>query len=402
MAVIWAAAAAIGALLALAGVAVATSTIVAIISAVVLVVVVIPMMVYNRILEYEQDNPGKEIGVWTYIGLGALGIADVTGIPFIIEGIVGQRATGGELKGWDRGARLGQGVTMLGMLVFGAVRFFKGRAGGAPPGRPVVDPNAPPEVQPPPEARPPGVEPPEQRPPEARPPEVEPPEPGPPEARPPAPYDPATRTDAELVADLEPAPRAGETPAQAQARVNRAQIEIDARRAQAVYDRLPDDPPRLDLRAEDANRLENPNAHTTGRPYGPAGGRHDPGIPLERTAAPPGEATIEGRIHGDAPWTNAENSSFKWFDDPTMNNAVNEYLRTNWEAIRNDLALGGRHSNFVRAGRAVGEGYINENMGGAGPRQARYMVTSNFRITILPKATAPYFYVLTTFPAVWP
>jgi hypothetical protein len=393
---IWLVATGIGALIvALGYAAVATSTIAAIIGAVLLVLVIVPLMIYNRVLEYRQDNPGKDIGIWTGIGLGLLGIADVTGIPFIIEAAAGQRITGGELHGWERGFRLGQGIVMLGTVLFGAYRFFKGSGPKPVPApekspvvvdpnaKPVVDPNAPPVVDP--------NAPPELRPPEVRPPEI----------RPPEPYDPALRTDAELLTDLDPLPRAGETPAEAQARVNRAQIEIDARRAQGIHDQLGAEPPRLDMRLEDANP-DNANAHTTGRPFGPNGGRHDPGIPLERTAAPPGDATIEGRIYGDAPWTRPENSSFKWFDDPTLNNAVNDYIQANWELIRNDLALDGAHNNFVRTGNAVGEGYINENMNGAGPRLARYMVTSNFRITILPKATAPYFYVITTFPAIWP
>jgi hypothetical protein len=156
---IFAVAAGISALLALAGIAVAAAKIALIIGVVLLVIVVIPLLIYNRVQEYHKDNPGKEIGVWTGIGLGLLGILDVTGIPFIIEAAVGKRATGGELHGWDRGFRLGQGIVMLATAIFSAYKFFSrgtptarpgGGGGSTPidPNAPPVDPNAPPQVDP--------------------------------------------------------------------------------------------------------------------------------------------------------------------------------------------------------------------------------------------------------------
>lgn len=145
--VVFAAAAAISALLAVVGIPATVSEVAAIIGLVLLVLVVIPLMIYNRVQEYHRDNPGKPIGFWTGVGLGLLGIADLTGIPFIIEAAVGKRATGGELHGFERGERLGQGIVMLVAAVVSGAKFLRGGA-GADPLRAPVDPNAPPVVDP--------------------------------------------------------------------------------------------------------------------------------------------------------------------------------------------------------------------------------------------------------------
>jgi hypothetical protein len=402
---IWALAAGIGALIvALGFAAVATAKIALIIGVVLLVLVIIPMMIYNRVQEYHQDNPGKEIGVWTGIGLGLLGIADVTGIPFIIEAAVGQRATGGELHGWDRGFRLGQGIVMLGTLIFGAYRFFKGRGSGPivrneppavdPNAPPVPDPNAPPVPDP---NAPPVPDPNAPPAPEPRDLQPEPPSPA-------RQYDPSTRTGAQLVLDQDPTPGSGETPDLAARRARLATEEIESRRQLSIIDGLGDEPREVDVRADDATHRSR-GAHSVDK--------HGADIPLEmprdaagnRLPVPTGTKTIEGRIFGDTGWARPENNSFKWKSDAIMNNTVNEYMRTNWDQIRLDLAEGGQHSaNFNARNGAVGEGFFDPNQTlpgppGGRPPAAAFMETSLVRITIeLIPGPPPDFFIVTTFP----
>ncbi|MEV6494784.1 hypothetical protein AB0M20_40100 [Actinoplanes sp. NPDC051633] len=153
------------------------------------------------------------------------------------------------------------------------------------------------------------------------------------------------------------------------------------------YDALGDDPPRFDIASNDA---AHPAAHT--------GERHGPDVPLQRD---PSGRTIEGRIYGDPPWDRAENWSYRWTDPSTMNRAVNDYVRRNWEAIRSDLALNGRHRGSFDAGHQVGEGYYNNGMYGAGPQASRYATTSfaQVRIQLVPGSNPPVPFVVTAFPS---
>lgn len=122
--------------------------IIGIVVAVVAVIGVVYLAVTNRWEEYRQDHKGEEPGTWAKIGLGLLGILDLTGIPFLIEGIAGQRVTGGELKGFARGERIGMGLvfTLASLLVVGRFLFRpKGRA--VPPGTETPGPVRPPGTE---------------------------------------------------------------------------------------------------------------------------------------------------------------------------------------------------------------------------------------------------------------
>lgn len=100
--------------------------IIAVLLAVVGLIVGIALQISSRFEEYKKDNNGKEAEGWTKFGLGVLGILDITGIPYLIEGIfLGHRFTGGELKDWERGSRIGMGAIMLGSLIFAAYTKFK-------------------------------------------------------------------------------------------------------------------------------------------------------------------------------------------------------------------------------------------------------------------------------------
>ena len=142
-------------------------------------------------------------------------------------------------------------------------------------------------------------------------------------------------------------------------------------RAMQAYEALGDAPPKVDMSKNDAAYTD---AHTLER--------HGPDIPLERNSAPVGDRTVEGRIYGDPPWGKPANYSYKWKDVSTMNRTVNDYLQNNWEQVRSDLALEGRHEATFNTGNAVGEGYYNSGQYGAGPRQAVYGQTSMATITI--------------------
>jgi hypothetical protein len=215
-----------------------------------------------------------------------------------------------------------------------------------------------------------------------------PPEPHPtlPEPAPTA-YDPLQRTDAELTLDTDPAPRAGETGPESAERSRLAKQE-QVRRAEAIFESLGERPRTINIEAEEPLHMDD--AHTMER--------HGPEIPLRR-ADNPGGRTIEGRIHGDPPWLKAENASARWFDRSVMNRTINEYIARNWNNIRADLAIDGRHSAAFDAGHAIGEGFVNEGMYGTGARNAVYSVTSRVRITIVrDPGTPPGFHVVTSFP----
>lgn len=203
-------------------------------------------------------------------------------------------------------------------------------------------------------------------------------------------YDPASRTTPELQTDRRPAPRTGETLAQARARVHAAEDEL-LRRAPAIYDALGESPREVNPRVEDPPHQAD-GAHTTG-PIG----KHGADIPLRRGDNPDGR-TIEGRIYGNPPWPEPHHSSSKWFSDLAMVRSVNEYMRVHWDVIRQDLALFGEHSGFGNAGSAIGEGF--RNMGTSATPVPLYLVTSLFRITIRLVPGPPVdFFVLTSFPS---
>ncbi|MFI7547582.1 hypothetical protein [Actinoplanes sp. NPDC049599] len=153
-------------------------------------------------------------------------------------------------------------------------------------------------------------------------------------------------------------------------------------------DQLGDEPPRFDIAANDAGYGAH-GAHTDDR--------HGPGIPLPRA---PGRQTVEGRVHGDDPWPRPENWSYRWTDPSTMNRTVNDYVRRNWDRIRDDLALEGAHDGGFDAGHRVGQGYYNDGMYGAGPRHSRYAETSlvKIRIRLVPGSDPPETFILTAFP----
>lgn len=202
-------------------------------------------------------------------------------------------------------------------------------------------------------------------------------------------YDPTVRSETELRTDLDPTQRTGETSAEALERVNRATEELQVREALSTYEALGENPRRVELRAEEPAHAD---AHTLER--------HGADVPLRR-ADNPGGRTIEGRIYGDSPWARPENASARWFSDSMMNRTVNEYLRTNWETIRSDLALEGRHTNVFDTGGAVGEGFYNGGAYGTGARNAVYSQTSMVRITILLDPGPPAgFHIITTFPSI--
>jgi len=166
--------------------------------------------------------------------------------------------------------------------------------------------------------------------------------------------------------------------------------DIQLSRWEHAYDQLGAEPPTFNVEANDAAHGTD-GAHTKDN--------HGPQIPLRRTAA--GVRTIEGRIYGDRGWDRPQNGSLKWDDPSTMNRTINDYVRHNWEKIRNDLAMGVKHRAVFDAHHRVGEGFVNKNMGGLGPREAQYATTSVVRIIIavVPGSDPPEPFIMTTFPS---
>lgn len=82
-----------------------------------------------------------------------------------------------------------------------------------------------------------------------------------------------------------------------------------------------------------------------------------------------------------------------------MNQVVEDYVRLNWEQIKLDMALNGRHATAFDAGTLVGEGFLNKGMGGAGSRQAVYAQTSLVRLIVnLDLGPPAGIFVYTIFP----
>ncbi|HEX7837060.1 MAG TPA: hypothetical protein VF469_06325, partial [Kofleriaceae bacterium] len=131
---------------AIVGAFIASATVAAIVTAVILIGGAIAISVYARFQEFYADNPGQSAGFWRGLGLVGLGIADLTGIPYMIEGIVGQRAFGAKMNTAQRTERFGMGLVFLvtfGLATWKGVKWFRGRAPAAP-----VDPHAPPAADP--------------------------------------------------------------------------------------------------------------------------------------------------------------------------------------------------------------------------------------------------------------
>ena len=370
------------------------------------------LSIVGRWQAFKADN-GRGPGFWEGAAIIGLGIADITGIPSIVEGIVGYRAFAmhnpdgtlrAKMNDFERAEAITGGIIALITLGLG-IRVLKGKLGTPPaavdpavrpPARP-VDPGAPPPVDPAtPRPPTPPVDPNAPRPVDPNAPDPNAPRPvdpnaPDPNAPPPAPaYDPTIRTFRELQGDRNPAPRPGESAAQAAERSRLAQEEI-LRRAPEILEQLGDEPRRVDVRAEEPARRPQ-GAHTIEN--------HGSDIPLRQTDAPPGGRSIEGRVTDTHPgWAERANSSFKWISDAVMNRVINDYLRANWERIRTNLALDGRHADAFDAGGLTGEGFVNSNMGGNGPPNPVYGRTSLVRIVVFLDPGPPAgFFVYTAFP----
>ena len=114
---------ALGALLVAAGVSAATAGIVVL---VVGLVVAVGFGIYSRWQEYKADHNGEGPGFWAGLGLVTIGILDITGIPFMIEGIVGQRITGGKLDNFQRSERFAMGLVFLVAMGVSAAKALRG------------------------------------------------------------------------------------------------------------------------------------------------------------------------------------------------------------------------------------------------------------------------------------
>ncbi|MCA9538852.1 MAG: hypothetical protein KC620_08185, partial [Myxococcales bacterium] len=155
-----------------------------------------------------------------------------------------------------------------------------------------------------------------------------------------------------------------------------------------LIDALGEAPPKLDLRAHE---LQYPRAHTVER--------HGPDIEYHRGDPQAGPRTIEGRIHGDAPWPTVENWSYQWTSHRAMNDTVNRLLREHWEEAKYLLATHPRPELTLDAGRAIGQGFFNSGMYGAGPRAGVQHQTSFVRIRLrLLRRDPPDWFVETAFP----
>ncbi len=101
--------------------------------------------IYSRWKEYQADHGGQGPGGWDAVGVVALGIADITGIPYIVEAAVGQRAFSphpmSEFERWERGT---EGIIFAALMFAGGAKKLFGRGPvEAPVVTPEVTPGAP-------------------------------------------------------------------------------------------------------------------------------------------------------------------------------------------------------------------------------------------------------------------
>ncbi len=86
--------------------------------------------IYNRFSEYSADHGGNGPSFWEGAAPVGLGIADLTGVPYIVEAAVGRRAFApkpmSDFERWERGT---QGVINLALVVAGGAKKLFGRTG---------------------------------------------------------------------------------------------------------------------------------------------------------------------------------------------------------------------------------------------------------------------------------
>ncbi|WP_285685541.1 DUF4157 domain-containing protein [Actinoplanes sp. NBRC 103695] len=106
---------------------IAAAEVAAIVTLAIMVVAGVGLNIYNRFQEFYADNPGQDAGFWRGLGLVGLGVADLTGIPFIVEGVVGQRAFGAEMDRFEANERLGMGLVFFGATLVSAKNFLRAK-----------------------------------------------------------------------------------------------------------------------------------------------------------------------------------------------------------------------------------------------------------------------------------
>jgi hypothetical protein len=88
----------------------------------------------------------------------------------------------------------------------------------------------------------------------------------------------------------------------------------------------------------------------------------------------------------------------RWNSDANMVQALNDFIRANWDAIRTELALHGEYAGGGDAGTAVGEGFVNAGSGAA--PAPTFVVSSLFKVRIKLIEGPPIdFFVNTGFPS---
>ncbi len=100
--------------------------------AIILLIGGVCMAIYSRWQEYKLDHNGEGPGFWWGVGCVVLGVLDITGIPYIIEGFAGQRATGGVMTTEESGERQGMGLVFLITLGLAGYKKFGGRSTRVP------------------------------------------------------------------------------------------------------------------------------------------------------------------------------------------------------------------------------------------------------------------------------
>lgn len=103
----------------------------------------IPLAVRHRLQDYRGDHPGEGPGPVRGAALVLLGMGDLTGIPYVVEGLAGRRAFGARLAGPSRWERVGMGAVFLAAMAVTAKNLLRPRPRVEPPEPPGRIPEAP-------------------------------------------------------------------------------------------------------------------------------------------------------------------------------------------------------------------------------------------------------------------
>ena len=125
------------------------------------------------------------------------------------------------------------------------------------------------------------------------------------------------------------------------------------------------------------------------------------GRQLDAAGNPNGVQTVEGRIYGDAPWGKPNKMPTRWGSIQIINDVINRYLQSNWDAVRSDLALSKEHVAKFDTQQLVGDGLWNEGSHDSPSVTGPHPVSCVTVVFNLTTGFPAKFFVLTSYPSLF-